>query len=553
MKHFDLNIDKILENWDLHHAIRELIANAVDEAMLTTSGEPEIFKDDAGWWRIRDFGRGLRYQDLIQSENPEKLQNPNVIGKFGIGLKDALATFERKQVHVLIRSQHGDISLSRVSKHSFEDIITLHASVAPPTCPDMQGTECCLHGVSDTDIDAAKKMFLTFSTAQPLETTNFGQILPRMQNAGVIFINGMKVAEEANFLFSYNITSLNASIKRALNRERQNLGRSAYSDRVRAILLASKTETVAQRLADDLQAHSEGEAHDELSWLDVQEHAVKILNSLKRVLFVNSTELVSRPDLIDDARSTGFQVVAVPENLTRKIEGISDIAGQPVTELRQFVKQHNEGFCFDWVSPDDLTPQERTVWDQCSFILGMIGGRPGVVKDIRVSETMRRDPYASGETVGLWDGNEGWIIIKRSQLQSLPRFAGTLLHEALHAKYDLSDVSRDFESHLTELAGDLAARVIALTKTEQIRWLDALSVEERSHWEGKSQVEKDWWIANTSDDTRAETLRTEIAVAQDYESFKKLPDATREAIRARLAKNAEEARIRLRARGFLKD
>jgi hypothetical protein len=465
MKHFDLNIDKILENWELHHAIRELIANAVDEAMLTTSGEPEIFKDDAGWWRIRDFGRGLRYQDLIQSENPEKLQNPHVIGKFGVGLKDALATFDRKQVQVLIRSQHGDISLSRVSKHSFEDIVTLHASVAPPTCPDMHGTECCLHGVSDTDIDAAKKMFLTFSTAQPLETTNFGQVLPRMQNAGVIFINGMKVAEEANFLFSYNITSLNASIKRALNRERQNLGRSAYSDRVRAILLACKTETVAQRLSDDLQAHSEGEAHDELSWLDVQEHAVRILNSLKRVLFVSSTDLVSRRDLIDDARSSGFQVVAVPENLTRKIQGISDISGQPVTELRQFVKQHNEGFCFDWISPDDLTPQERRVWDQCTFILGMIGGRPRVVKDIRVSETMRRDPYASGETVGLWDENKGWIIIKRSQLQSLPRFAGTLLHEALHAKYDLSDVSRDFESHLTDLAGDLAARVIALTNT----------------------------------------------------------------------------------------
>jgi hypothetical protein len=451
----------------LTHAVRELIANAVDEAMLTSTGAPEIFKDDAGWWRIRDFGRGLRYQDLIQSENPEKLQNPHVIGKFGIGLKDALATFERKQVQVLIRSRHGDISLSRISKHSFEDIVTLHASVAPPMCPEMHGTECCLHGVPDADIEAAKRMFLNFNTAEPLETTQYGQVFPRMQNVGVIFINGMKVAEEANFLFSYNITSLNASIKRALNRERQNLGRSAYSDRVRAMLLACKTENVAQRLADDLQAHSTGEAHDELSWLDVQEHAVRILNSLKKVIFVNSAELVSRPDLIDDARSTGFQVVAVPENLTRKIQGISDITGQTVTELHQFVKQHNEGFHFEWVSPHDLSSQEQKVWDQCNVILEMIGGRPRVVKAIRISETMRRDAYSSGETVGLWDGNEGWIIIKRSQLRSLSRFAGTLLHEALHAKFDLSDVSRNFESLLTELAGDLAARVIALTNTEQ--------------------------------------------------------------------------------------
>jgi len=467
MKHFDLNIDKILENWELHHAIRELIANAVDEALLTKSEAPKIFKDEAGWWHIRDFGRGLRYQDLTQSENPEKLKNPHVIGKFGIGLKDALATFERKQVKVLIRSRHGDISLSRASKHSFEDIVTLHASVAPPEWPDILGTECCLHGVSDADVEAAKKMFLSASTAEPFETTQYGEVFPRLQNVGVIFINGMKVAEEANFLFSYNITSLNASIKRALNRERQNLGRSAYADRIRAILLACKTENVAQRLADDLQAHSGGEAHDELSWLDVQEHAVRILSSLKKVLFVSSAELVSRPDLIDSARSTGYQVVAVPENLTRKIQGISDITGQPVTELRQFVKQDNESFVFDWVSPDALAPQERVVWDHCTFILGMIGGCPRVVKDIRVSETMRRDPYAIGEVVGLWVGDEGWIIIKRSQLRSLPSFAGTLLHEALHAKFGVSDVSRDFETHLTELAGGLAARVIALTKTEQ--------------------------------------------------------------------------------------
>ena len=95
MKHFDLNIDKILEDWETHHAIRELIANALDERTLTGTVEPQVTKDSAGWWHIRDFGRGLRQENLIQSENPEKLSHPNIIGKFGIGLKDALATLER--------------------------------------------------------------------------------------------------------------------------------------------------------------------------------------------------------------------------------------------------------------------------------------------------------------------------------------------------------------------------------------------------------------------------------------------------------------------------
>jgi len=31
MKKFDLNIEKVLEDWEIYHAIREVIANALDE------------------------------------------------------------------------------------------------------------------------------------------------------------------------------------------------------------------------------------------------------------------------------------------------------------------------------------------------------------------------------------------------------------------------------------------------------------------------------------------------------------------------------------------
>ena len=101
MKQFDLNIEKILENWEAFHAIREIIANALDEQLITNTRDVEILKENSSWV-IRDFGRGLKYTNLTQNENQEKLQNPKVIGKFGIGLKDALATFDRKGIKVLI-------------------------------------------------------------------------------------------------------------------------------------------------------------------------------------------------------------------------------------------------------------------------------------------------------------------------------------------------------------------------------------------------------------------------------------------------------------------
>jgi len=35
VRKFNLNIEKILEDWEVYHAIREVIANAIDEYVLT--------------------------------------------------------------------------------------------------------------------------------------------------------------------------------------------------------------------------------------------------------------------------------------------------------------------------------------------------------------------------------------------------------------------------------------------------------------------------------------------------------------------------------------
>ena len=72
-KKFDLNIEEILEDWEVFHGIREIIANALDEELLSGSDERiEIFEDDEGNWHIRDYGRGLKYEHLTQKECDEK-------------------------------------------------------------------------------------------------------------------------------------------------------------------------------------------------------------------------------------------------------------------------------------------------------------------------------------------------------------------------------------------------------------------------------------------------------------------------------------------------
>ena len=78
-REFDLNIEKVLENWSVAHAIREIIANAIDEQILTQSDDIQIYQDVEGRWHIRDFGRGLQYTHLTQNENEEKLSHPSLL------------------------------------------------------------------------------------------------------------------------------------------------------------------------------------------------------------------------------------------------------------------------------------------------------------------------------------------------------------------------------------------------------------------------------------------------------------------------------------------
>ena len=66
-KEFDLNIEKILDSWEVYHAVREVIANALDEQILTNTPEIAIRHSFDGWWHVIDYGRGLNYHHLTQN------------------------------------------------------------------------------------------------------------------------------------------------------------------------------------------------------------------------------------------------------------------------------------------------------------------------------------------------------------------------------------------------------------------------------------------------------------------------------------------------------
>ena len=461
-KEFDLNIEKILENWEVYHAVREIIANALDEQILTNTKDISIHKSNDGCWHIIDFGRGLNYHHLTQNENEEKLTNDKLIGRFGVGLKDALATLYRHGIKVQIISKYGIITLKEASKSGFDDIITLHAQIAPPQNPNMVGTDFCLLGCNADDIEKAKSLFLTFSGKNILEKNAYGEVIENSTNTADIYINGVKVAEESNFLFSYNITSLTAQLKKALNRERTNVGRSAYTGRIKDILKACSSEKVIDALVEDLQQFGSGNRHDELSWNDIAMHASIKMNQLhKDTTFVTTSDLQNNPSLIDEMQRSGYNPVVVPDNIISKMEDYNTGAksGETLTTANQYIKDEKERFVPVEIDINALTVYEKEVYNKTESILKLIGGKPKNVKKIVIVEKIYESELFN-ETLGSWIAGENKILIKRKQLKSLEQYAGTLLHECAHAISGADDVSRDFELKLTEIIGIVSSKLI---------------------------------------------------------------------------------------------
>jgi hypothetical protein len=116
--------------------------------------------------------------------------------EFDLGLKDALATFDRHRVAVVIRSRHGDITTGKQAKHGFDDIKTLHALITESADSGFTGTEFILngHALTERQVTEAKGLFLRYSGDEELGVNPFGSVLRRMHARAKarIYVNGAR-------------------------------------------------------------------------------------------------------------------------------------------------------------------------------------------------------------------------------------------------------------------------------------------------------------------------------------------------------------------------
>lgn len=231
----------------------------------------------------------------------------------------------------------------------------------------MEGTDFLIYGCKDEDIAKAKNLFLRFAEEKILETTHYGQVILSQEKPANIYINGVKVASEDNFLFSYNITSLTKQLKKALNRERTNVGRSAYTDRIKSILLSSISEDVITRLIADLQSPNDL-WHDELQWSDIAIYASRKIGLYKKNIVFVSPNTLRNASLMDEIESRGYEPVIIPENLENKVnnqlKSNNHHSFAPVHTAETFITELNQHLDYNFITEENLTPLEYYIWSQ---------------------------------------------------------------------------------------------------------------------------------------------------------------------------------------------
>lgn len=459
-KNFDLNIETVLDNWSISDALREIIANAIDEMIITRTKPIEVrpYSKKKGYYIIRDFGRGLKYTHLTQNENLEKNSTKGVIGKFGVGLKDAFGVLYRNNAQVVAQSSYGRISLSMKEKAEFGDIETLNAVVHTPV-KQMVGTIFVVQA-SDEDIQIAKDMFLYFRDPNVLDASSDGQIIEKDVNRDIayIYVNGVKVAEEENFLFDYNITSLSSSLKKAINRERTNVGRSAYSDSVKKMLLNSSSERVINALITDVKSFGSGTQSDDAKRLDVQSHALKLYNSLNDIVIVSASKSkMMSQDELELLHSSSREVVIVSDKLYDSVKGTVDYDGKALADLNVVSDEKDAAYEYEPIDESALLNNERSVLGYKNNILKLYNmmeysNRIMISQDINSS-------LKNLDTRGVYLQEDDIIYIKRDVLNDKKEFISVLSHELAHALHNHADNTRLFEDDLGYFIGLLGEQV----------------------------------------------------------------------------------------------
>lgn len=443
---FDLNIQNILHDWSVSDAIREIIANAIDEANLTATQSPKVDYNEVNKvLTISDFGRGIRIENFSQNENNEKTNSKQMIGKFGIGLKDSIAVLFNSGKNVIFTSAFGHFCPILANKSGIdEQIRTIHIQYNPENKIAI-GTTVTIENCSKDEYLKALDNFLIFAPPKSIFKCEIGEIFIKNDISSEIFLNGMKISNDDDFLFSYNITNPDSKLKASINRERKSLSRSIYSNSIIKLLskaIENKTNPdLATWISDYILKNCTNTKNNEWSYVAIKKLVVS--KTSQKILLASRNGQIN-PSFETYARDNGYAITWIDETDYSSFLSDKEVNSCTLDDWGQKFISNYEGKVIDI---NDLEEFEKSNWLWAKDKLELISQKWPEFKYVYSKFKLLiidKHPNALGIT------SMNKIEIVRMVLKNKRVLFNTLIHEYCHAISNAPDASIRFEATLTE-------------------------------------------------------------------------------------------------------
>lgn len=362
----DLNIGtQCLENWENHHAIRELIANALDEHIISKITQPIAINHSRNKCEIIDYGSGITKSSFIIQSNSNKLSNEKLIGQFGFGMKDAIAVLCKNDIDVTIYTRDFIFTPSYTQRANTSDI-TLHITFINNNDydDDEYGTKIVLNNIKKTDIEKAKDYFIDFTTIK-FDNIYSNTIMKFNDKSQYIFVNKFRVCKtKKNTYFSYNIKKTK-DVMKFFNRDR---GEKDYASFRKIITIILKDIDIycdkysTEQLRNEIKKILSNDNLLEFNQIDVIRNILSQLNESDDYIFIDEKDkqLVKKKNYVKKIKDSGREIIFIGSGILKKINSI--IKTDKIKNIKELcdptkIFVRNEKGLFTLSSPSMFPPQ----------------------------------------------------------------------------------------------------------------------------------------------------------------------------------------------------
>jgi hypothetical protein len=407
-------------NWNDVDALREVAQNLLD--VRTEFGCKTTLTYAEGVAIFRDYGPGLELKNLVLGNTNKGV---NSIGQYGEGLKLALLEFARNHVEVTVRTGNNVIvPVIEYDENYKTEVMQFLVTEMPRS---IQGTEIRVRCTND-DLKKARAYFVAL-TPYIIDWQEQNRVsLP----GGRIYINGSKVAEIPDMMFSYHLSKEEAGD--IMNRDRSTVDTTKLHPIISSIINNTTSMNVRRSLLKEF-------GSEKTVWeLSFSWYTGRIVNAelwSKDIRHVFGEKIATNGyDSETNAKASyaGYRILIMPyaqENFLNS-HGVIQAAHVKVGVVPEGAEVLKSSL--SKVQKDNLTNASNKIEERLSNL-----GTVRVVRKLEFCETAR--PAA-----GSYSPSDDTINITIAALHDYNETLRVLIHEYVHKiTSGATDCSREFE------------------------------------------------------------------------------------------------------------